>query len=434
MTLPKPRDMKLWLAVLKEIEAAGGAAKPADLYPKLVAYFPLITPEDLTATNPAGGNKWTNQVQWARLHMVVRGLLQKSAPGTWAISEAGRRWLQENWKGPEADYSQLKAPPATGAAPKEPKGAEGAAKPTVGKLRDKTAASVSAKLAVVDIPESLCNRLTEAQRLADTYGHFEVALRDAFEFLGFEAIHIGTPGETDILLKTHLGKDSYSVVVDAKSSKSGKVTDSQINWPAIDSHKKQKQADYAVVVGEEFAGGNLKKWAEQYQVVLIKTDTICQAIRLHAETPFGLIDLRHLFSEYGLGATGLDTLTRLSRESRRRWDLALAVVELMDAYNAKVPQGLAPKADALHAILLGKVISGEWAVEQSPSIQDIRDTLSLLGNPAVGVVRELPGSDETYQLVMTAATAKRRLSCLASVFAIGQLQSAGVAHAEKQHG
>src|SRR5262249_38250341 len=40
MPLPSQNDSKLWLALLHEIDQAGGEARPADLYPRLRAYFP----------------------------------------------------------------------------------------------------------------------------------------------------------------------------------------------------------------------------------------------------------------------------------------------------------------------------------------------------------------------------------------------------------
>lgn len=40
--------------------------------------------------------RWRNAAQWARNSMVQKGLLRDNSPrGTWEISEAGKRWLQE---------------------------------------------------------------------------------------------------------------------------------------------------------------------------------------------------------------------------------------------------------------------------------------------------------------------------------------------------
>jgi hypothetical protein len=48
---------------------------------------------------------------------------------------------------------------------------------------------------------------------------FEKAARDAFEFLGFDAVWQGGAGRTDVLLTAALGADDqYRVVVDTKST------------------------------------------------------------------------------------------------------------------------------------------------------------------------------------------------------------------------
>ena len=44
--------------------------------------------------------RWRNTACWARAHMVREGLLKSDSPrGIWEISEAGRKWLQNNGNG-----------------------------------------------------------------------------------------------------------------------------------------------------------------------------------------------------------------------------------------------------------------------------------------------------------------------------------------------
>ncbi len=41
--------------------------------------------------------RWKNSAQWARVTMVQEGLLKQDSPyGIWEITEAGRKWLEEN--------------------------------------------------------------------------------------------------------------------------------------------------------------------------------------------------------------------------------------------------------------------------------------------------------------------------------------------------
>lgn len=112
MALPSDRDTKFWLALLHEIDLAGGIVDvPASLYPKLRQYFPLITDDDLILTLKNGGNKWTNRIQWVRQHLVYCGCLD-STPRVWKLTDIGRGWLQAQWRGPMADYSRTLKPPA----------------------------------------------------------------------------------------------------------------------------------------------------------------------------------------------------------------------------------------------------------------------------------------------------------------------------------
>ncbi|MGQ9677609.1 MAG: winged helix-turn-helix domain-containing protein [Chloroflexota bacterium] len=414
MALPLEYDNKFWLALLYELNIAGGQAEPCRIYAEMRKYFPQIKDEDLEVKTSTGGNKWTNRIQWVRQHLAERGCIERGTYGVWKISPAGIAWLQENWRGPDADYSNVVKPAKVVVKEKprpEPKQAK---RGTADKSQPGQVLAHHQAVEVVDPVESLCGRLVETQRLSESYEAFELALREAFDFLGFEATHIGGPSDTDILLQTYLGKDSYRVVIDAKSTRSGKVTDAQINWPVLETHRKQRNADYAVVIGEDFGGGNLKRFAEQYRVTLMRTETVCDLVRLHAITPFSVMELRQLFEDFGIATGGMESLRRRHDECLRHWRLLMAIVEQVEAYNRHVPSGLLPKADNLHLILLGKVISGDLAATEAPSLQDIQDALTFLASPAVGAMRKAPGSEDAYQLVMSVDSVKRRLSALAS--------------------
>ncbi len=92
MAIPSEKDIELPL--LQEIEAAGGQAKPSDLYDKVAKHFPQLTPADQKATHPRSGLLiWANRVAWARQHLVNKGELDASIRGTWKITEKGRARL-----------------------------------------------------------------------------------------------------------------------------------------------------------------------------------------------------------------------------------------------------------------------------------------------------------------------------------------------------
>ncbi len=121
MALPSEFDSRFWLAILHELEAAGGSDTPANIYPRIRQYFPEITDNDLRQTTATGGNKWTYMIQWARQHLVYRGCIDNSMRGRWFLSDTGRSWLDVNWKGPAADYSKVTKPPIVNKPPPRPK-------------------------------------------------------------------------------------------------------------------------------------------------------------------------------------------------------------------------------------------------------------------------------------------------------------------------
>ncbi len=92
MAIPSEKDIELPL--LQEIQAAGGEAKPSELYDKVASHFPQLTPSDQTAKHLRSGLLiWANRVAWARQHLVNRGEIDASIRGTWKITERGKARL-----------------------------------------------------------------------------------------------------------------------------------------------------------------------------------------------------------------------------------------------------------------------------------------------------------------------------------------------------
>jgi restriction system protein len=74
----------------------GGQAKPRVIYPLITASFPQLTPEDLSATLKHGEKRWINRIQWTRLTLISVGDMESPHRGVWAITEQGRKRLEEN--------------------------------------------------------------------------------------------------------------------------------------------------------------------------------------------------------------------------------------------------------------------------------------------------------------------------------------------------
>lgn len=92
MAIPSEKDIEIPL--LKEIEAVGGEAKPAELDDRLVKYFPELNRADREARHPKSGQLiWSNRIRWVRQHLVNKGELDASTRGIWKITEKGRARL-----------------------------------------------------------------------------------------------------------------------------------------------------------------------------------------------------------------------------------------------------------------------------------------------------------------------------------------------------
>ena len=97
--------------------------------------------------------------------------------------------------------------------------------------------------------KTIVKRLKVSQFKSESYTQFEEDIKEAFNFLGFEAELIGGSGDTDVLLVANIGKESFKVNVDGKTSRSGKIIDRQIDWLSLRDHRDKRKADFVVVVG-----------------------------------------------------------------------------------------------------------------------------------------------------------------------------------------
>jgi hypothetical protein len=443
MALPSEYDSRFWLVILHELDAAGGVDTPSRLYPRMRQYFPDITDQDIQTATSTGGNKWTNMIQWARQHLVYRGCIDNSNHGKWALTETGRKWLEAEWRDPGTDYSKVQKPPILNRpSPKNrPKKADHGspsldntfttpdAKPRRNVQLQKEAvlppkreepeilspqkSVISTLTTILDPVSQLGQRIRAAQRRSDLPKQFEQVLAEAFAVLGFTSRHIGGASEPDILVTARLGQGSYSIVVDAKSTHTGRVTDGQISWPVIDSYRQKHNATFAAVVGEDFSGGNLQTFANQYKVALITTGMICDLVRLHNDSPFSLPELKDLFSIIGRADPGVQALIERNQRNARHWQLISEVVETIDRFQQTGPGGAAPKIDNLQFHLM---LKNSQAPSEAPTLQDVTDAVAFLASRAVNVLVEVPGSSGAYQLAMSQATARKRLLALSRFF------------------
>ena len=83
------------------------------------------------------------------------------------------------------------------------------------------------------IVKEITSKLEETQFKSQSPNEFEDAIKKAFDFLGFDAELIGGSGDTDVILTANIGKESYKVTVDGKTSVYGKINDGGIDWLSL---------------------------------------------------------------------------------------------------------------------------------------------------------------------------------------------------------
>src|SRR5262245_42596812 len=89
MSFPRQSDVEIPL--LRVLAESGGSAKPRDVYGKVAAHFPELTPaeqEQRLESSPST-RKWWNLVQWVRQHLVEAGEIDGSTRGVWTLTSKG---------------------------------------------------------------------------------------------------------------------------------------------------------------------------------------------------------------------------------------------------------------------------------------------------------------------------------------------------------
>ena len=85
-----------WRPILEALVAAGGTAPATQVIETVGRELDDRLTELDRQPLRSGGIRWRNRAQFARLRMVERELMVKGSPaGIWAITKAGRRYLEE---------------------------------------------------------------------------------------------------------------------------------------------------------------------------------------------------------------------------------------------------------------------------------------------------------------------------------------------------
>ena len=83
-----PQFVRLFGPLLDALRLLNGVGEPRQVHQE-IAKSPLVTDEDLKATNKKGGSKFENQVGWARFYLVKAGLIEGKKRGVWQLTREG---------------------------------------------------------------------------------------------------------------------------------------------------------------------------------------------------------------------------------------------------------------------------------------------------------------------------------------------------------
>lgn len=225
----------------------------------------------------------------------------------------------------------------------------------------------------------IIQNLKETQNKSDSPNKYEIALTEAFRFLGFRAKTIGGSGDTDVLLTANIGKESYKVDVDGKTSKNDKISEAQINWPSLKDHKEKNNSDFVVVVGPSFAGGNLETRAEKYDVSLLTTKELISILEAHSKYPFTLLELKDLFAEPSYLTSQVDDL--LSQNLVRR--------SFLEKFKTIIEEIEKLQNTQLGYFTFESLVGRERIQELDIELEDIQNIIQLLRIPFINAIYEI---------------------------------------------
>lgn len=267
------------------------------------------------------------------------------------------------------------------------------------------------KSAIISLgPNSIIEQLRKTQFKSDSPTDFEEVIKDTFNFLGFEGELIGGKGDTDVLLTANIGQESFKVNIDGKTSKSGKIIDRQIDWISLRDHKKKNKADFVVVVGPSFSGGNLEERANEYDISLIKTEDLIKLIEAHSKFPFTLIEIKDLFAGKGYSKFPMDDLLTQNLSRRNLLEQFKVIIEEMQSLQ-----------DRLGYFTFDSLAGREKIEGLEIDPDDIRYIINLLKLPFINGVKEI--SENRHILTI-------KIKDIANIFQ--QISSLLTQHEEKE--
>lgn len=314
---------------------------------ELVPHLVEVTrvPDLRTTVNATYGTQVSLSEIRSRIHLLVAcGAIEQLAPGQFRATREGLSLVNQL---PLLSEREI---PGDSAIPAEPEYEQG----TLNLLRQE---------------------VTDAATDSQHPQRFELMVQRCFEALGYRADHLGGPGKTDVLVHYPEGPGkTRRFIVDAKSSASGTVTDTMVQFPALKDHTVKHNADFAVLVAPTFAG-RVISWAAESNVVLLDLENLMVLLENQERNPAPLSAVTAFLS----GQDGSwSVLESAWRTQQRATDLLVEVIDCLrrEFENPDGETGGALTAEQIYFLLRD-------AVEPRPTQAAIRPLLDLLSSPLI---------------------------------------------------
>ena len=179
--------------------------------------------------------------------------------------------------------------------------------------------------------------------------------------------------------------------MDAKTTYTGVVSESQIDFDTLKEHNKQHSADYIAVVGYSFQSERLIKRAKEHNVVLIDIESLEELIKSHQQIPLSALTYKKVFSQSG--KVDINFLENDIREIRKSGDLLQSIIEcLIFESNDPITEGFLNEKD------IYRTLRNEERFDSPPTLEEISNMLNFLSSPLLGCVGR---SKEGYYAIGT---------------------------------
>jgi hypothetical protein len=353
-------------------------------------------PEELLRhANDFYGMRWTTGGQIARRRQLLGGLRAVE------LNDEGR--LRRTGFG-DAVLARLDvAPPQSSSASEPSDDGDTEQPPTTASASVETAATPQHQSPDDLSAEKIVQRLHDTAHSSTDPDAFERAARDAFAFLGFDAVWHGGAGRTDVLLTAPLGARRYRVVVDTKTTAREAVGDQQIDWVTIDEHQERYDADYASILAPAFRGDRVTERARMNRAVaLLDVALLSDVVRQHEVAPLDLETYRALFDP----AKGVEEVIDQGEALRRQ--LVLAAEILRQVAHLEGDEGAVSAGDLYWNLdAFAEQVDGQRAERE-----EVEAVCDALARPPLSLLRRV---GEGYGSLGAASTQSRRLRVLAAL-------------------